>query len=183
MCDAEALLLVEDDEAEVLGDHVAGQQPVRADQDVDLPLGEVRQRLFLLRRGPESRDHLHADGELTEALAEGVPVLLREDGGGDEHQRLLPVQRAGKGGANRHLGLAEADVPAHESVHRVRGLEVGLDRLDRALLVLRLAVRELGLEPLQPVAGEVEGDARRVLAARVERQQLAGQLVDAGARA
>ena len=39
--DAEALLLVEDDEPEVLRDDVAGEDPVRADQDVDLALREV----------------------------------------------------------------------------------------------------------------------------------------------
>ncbi len=170
---AEALLLVEDDEAEVLRDDVARQEPVRADEDVDLPLGEVGERLLLLRGRPQARDHLHADGEFPEALAEGVPVLLREDGGRHEHQGLLAVHRGGEGGADRDLGLAEADVAADEPVHRVRRLEVGLDRFDRALLVLGLAVGELGLEALQPVVREVErvararsGGARRARAAR-----------------
>ena len=35
--DAEALLLVDDDQAELLRDHVAGEDAVRADQDLDLP--------------------------------------------------------------------------------------------------------------------------------------------------
>ena len=36
---AEALLLVDDDEAEVLGLHVGAEQPVRADEHVDLAGG------------------------------------------------------------------------------------------------------------------------------------------------
>ena len=40
----------------------------------------------------------------------------------------------------------------------------------------RLAVRELGLEPLEPLVVEVVRGARRLLALRVEREQLAGEL-------
>ena len=40
--DAEALLLVDDDQAEVLELHVLAEQPVRADDDVDLPLAQRR---------------------------------------------------------------------------------------------------------------------------------------------
>ena len=42
LLDAEALLLVHDQQAEVLGAHVAREQPVGADQDVHLALLEVR---------------------------------------------------------------------------------------------------------------------------------------------
>ena len=127
----------------------------------------------------EARDHLDPDREVAVALAEGVPVLLREDRRRDEHQRLLAVDRDREGGAHRDLGLAEADVAADEPVHRARRLEVLLHGLDRRALVLGLAVRELGLEPLEPVVREVVGDARRLLAPRVEREQLAGELADA----
>ena len=44
-------------------------------------------------RLPEARDHLHADGQVAVALAEGVPVLLREDRRRREDERLLAVQR------------------------------------------------------------------------------------------
>ena len=44
--DAEALLLVDDHEAEVLRDDVAREHAVRADQDVDLALGEVGEHRF-----------------------------------------------------------------------------------------------------------------------------------------
>ena len=180
--DAEALLLVDDHEPEVLRDHVAREDPVRPDQDVDLALGEVGEHRLRVGRLPEARDHLDAHREVAVALAERVPVLLREHRRRDEHQRLLAVQRDRERGADRDLGLAEADVAADEPVHRARRLEVLLHRLDRALLVLGLPVRELGLEPLEPVAGEVVGDAGRGLAPRVERDQLAGELLDGLAR-
>ncbi len=63
--DAEALLLVDDHEAEVLRDHVAREQAVRADEDLDLARRVVGEHLLDLlrpagsarpsRRGPGSR--------------------------------------------------------------------------------------------------------------------------------
>ena len=78
---AEALLLVHDDQAEVLGLHVRREQAVRADEHVHLALAELLHDLALLRRRAEARDHLRPDRELAEALAEGAVVLLGEDGG------------------------------------------------------------------------------------------------------
>ena len=118
--------------------------------------------------------------EVLVALAERVPVLLREHRRRHEHQRLLAVQRGGEGGPDRDLRLAEADVAADEPVHRARCLEVLLHGLDRGRLVGGLPVGERGLEPLEPVLREVEGDAGRVLAPRVELEQLARELADRG---
>ena len=174
--DAEALLLVDDHEPELLRDHVAAEHAVRADQDVDLARLEVGDDLLLLLRRAEARDHLDPHREVAVALAEGVPVLLGEHRRRDEHQRLLAVHRDGEGRADGDLGLAEADVAADEPVHRARRLEVLLDGLDRGALVLGLAVRELRLEPLEPLVLELVRDPGRLLAARVEREQLAGQL-------
>ena len=181
--DAEALLLVEDDEAELLRDHVAAEDAVRPDQHVDLALLEVGEHLLHLARRPEARDHLDAHREVAVARAERVPVLLGEDRRRREHQRLLAVDGDGERGADRDLRLAEADVAADEPVHRPRRLEVLLDGLDRGLLVRRLAVRELRLEPLEPLVPQVVGDARRLLPLRVEREQLAGELAHRRARA
>ena len=181
--DSETLLLVEDHEPEILRDHVAGEHPVRADQNLHLALCEVLQDLLRLGGPPEARDHLDPDGEVEEAGLERVPVLLGEDRRRAEEERLLPVHGGGERGAHGDLGLAEADVPADEPVHRPRRLEIFLDRLDRPRLILGLAVRELGLEPLEPLVLEVVGDARRLLALGVQGDQLGGQLPHRLARA
>ena len=110
-------------------------------------------------------------------------MLLGEHGRRHEHQHLLAADRDRERRAQRDLGLAEADVAADEPVHRMRRLEVLLDRLDRRALVLGLAVRELALELLDPLVLDVVGDARLRLALRVELQQLAGHLAEVRARA
>ncbi len=48
--DAEALLFVDDDQAQVGELHVLADQAMRADEDVDLALGQLLDRLLLLAR-------------------------------------------------------------------------------------------------------------------------------------
>src|SRR5207248_5202687 len=116
-------------------------------------------------------------------LAERVVVLLGEDRGRREEQRLAPVDGDGERRAHRDLGLAEADVAADEPIHRPRRLEVLLHRLDRSLLVRRLAIREARLELRQPLAREVVRDALAGLALRIELDQVAREFADGLARA
>ncbi len=120
--DAEALLLVDDEQAEVLEAHVARQQPVRADDDVDLArrrapptvsccsalAAEARQRP---RRGPGSR---------AKRSREGAEVLLGEHRGRRQHRHLLAAQHRLQRRAQRDLGLAVADVAADQAIHRAR---------------------------------------------------------------
>ena len=60
MLDAEALLLVDDDQSEVLRGDVAREQAVRADEDVDLAREEALERGLLLLVGAEARQDLDA---------------------------------------------------------------------------------------------------------------------------
>ena len=180
---AEALLLVEHDEAKVLRDDVAREDAVRSDQDVHLALLELLQDARLVRARAEARHHLDAHREVAVALAEGVPVLLREDRRRAEHEGLAAVQRDGEGGSHCDLGLPEADVAAHEPIHRPPRLEVLLHGLDRLLLILGLPVRERALEPLEPVVREVERLPGRLSPACVQREELAGELAHGRASA
>ena len=116
--DTEALLLVEDDEAQVLRDHVAREDAVRADQDLDLPFSELVEDPRLIGAGAEARDHLHPHREVAIALAERVPMLLRENRRRAEDERLLLVHGGSERRPDGDLRLSEADVAADEPIHR-----------------------------------------------------------------
>ncbi len=172
---AEALLLVDDDQPQVVGVHVARQQPVRADQHVDLAGRELLERALLLGGADEARQHAHRHAERLKALGEAGEVLLGEDGGGAQHHHLFPVLRRDEGRAYGDLGLAEAHVAADEAVHRVRRAHVGLHVRDGRGLVGRLVVGEALLHLLHPggVDRELEafgGGAPGVHLDQVERQ-------------
>ena len=183
LCDAEALLLIEDHEAQLIRDHVATEDPMRPDEHVDLAHREVREDPLDLGGSAKARHHLDVERKVTEALPERVPVLLGEDRRRGEEEHLLAVDGDGERRADRDLRLAEADVSADEAVHRPRRLEVLLHGLDRRLLILGLPVRKFGLEPFEPLVSQVERHSGGVLPLRVEREQLACKLADAFARA
>ena len=183
MGDAEALLLVDDQQAEVAELHVLREQAVRADDDVDLAGGEIFERRLLFRLGAEAADHVDADRERREPVLQGLEVLEREHRGRGEDRDLLAVHHRLEGGAHRHFGLAVADVAAQQPVHRRRRLHVALDVGDRGALIRREIPLERVLELLLPVSVGAEGVARHRLARGVELEQLfrhvAHRLLDA----
>ena len=71
MRDAEALLLVDDQKAEILELHRFLQQLVRADDEVDLANGQVVERLFLLLRRAEPGEDVNRHRERREAADGG----------------------------------------------------------------------------------------------------------------
>src|SRR6202000_3559726 len=78
VADAEALLLIDHQQAEVLEFQVLRKQTMSADQDVDLSGFELFQDNLLLLWGAEARDHLDRDGELRKTVTEGFAVLHGE---------------------------------------------------------------------------------------------------------
>jgi hypothetical protein len=122
---AEALFLVDDDQAQVLELHVVLQQAVGADDDVDLPSASFSSSA-LISLALEARQHLDPDRPVGEAVAEVAVVLLGQQGGRHQHRDLLAGAGGDEGGAHRDLGLAEADVAADHAVHRLAAAEVAI---------------------------------------------------------
>ncbi len=120
VADAEALLFVDDEQAEVLELEVLREDAVGADEDVDLACGGLLEDVLLLFCGAEARDHLDVDGEVGEAALEGFEVLEGEDGGGREDGDLLAILHGLEGGAHGDFGFAVADVAAEQAVHGLR---------------------------------------------------------------
>ena len=185
LLDAEALLLVDDHQAEVLR---RGRR-ARAAGGCRSGCPPCRRRSGRARRAPRpacaaARPSRSRTGTSAQALAEGAEVLLGEDRRRDQHHHLLALGGGLVRGAQRDLGLAVADVAADQPVHRPLGLHVGLDRLDRVELVGGLAVGEGSLELELPLAVGRERVAPARLALGVEVEQLAGELLrPRGARA
>src|SRR5215210_3031636 len=176
--DTEALLLVNDDEPEVFGPDLRPEQRVRPDEHVHLPGRKIGQDPAPLGRQGEAREALDPDGVGAEPLTEGPLVLLDEDGRRGEHHGLLAGERGLEGGPYGYLRLAEANVTADQTVHRIRPLHIRLDGGYGRLLIWGLLEREALLELLLPlpVLGESEAGGRGPR--RVKPQELAGQRLD-----
>src|SRR5688572_8636579 len=87
---AEAVLLVDDDEAEIAEADVVAQQTMRSDHDVDLLRGQIGEQSGLLLWRLEARQGFDANGKIRQSLAEGASVLFGENRRRHEDGNLLP---------------------------------------------------------------------------------------------
>ena len=108
----EALLFVNDHQAEVAELQVFGEQPVRADHDVHFAGLDALDDLLLLLGAAEAAQHLDVDGKGGEALLEGLEVLEGEHCGRRQNDDLLVVAHRLERRAHTDFGFAVAHVAA-----------------------------------------------------------------------
>ncbi len=142
------LLLVDNDEPELLEFQAFGEERVGADDDVHGAALKTFLRLLRLGRCNQPGEPSDLDREALEPLHEVCIVLASEEGGRADQCHLKSGHCDDEGGAERDLGLSEADVTAHKPVHRLALLEIAEDFSDGAFLVVGFfigkAIDELG---------------------------------------
>ena len=148
--DAEALLLVDDEQTQVFELHALAQQLMGADKQVHTAILHPFQHILDLLGGAEAGQHLHRDREGPKPGGGSGIVLLRQHGGGHQQRHLLAVQDALHGGAEGHLRLAVAHVAAEQPVHGHGFLHIGLDLPDGSQLIVGLRIVEGLLKFLLP---------------------------------
>ena len=67
-------------------------------------------------------------------------MLPRQQRGRHHHRDLLAVHRRDESRAQRHLGLAEADVAADQPVHRPAGAEILQHGVDGRQLIVGFVI-------------------------------------------
>ena len=164
LLDAEAVLLVDDDEAEVGELDALLEQRVGADDDAGPALGDLGARLALrrgLERAGEQGDagaggvavELAGAAERAEQLADAAGVLGGEDLGRGEQGRLAAgVDDLGHG-PQRDDGLARADLALQQPVHRLVAVELGGQLLPHRPLPLGELERQRGVDGVEQAAG------------------------------
>ena len=165
MGDAEVLLLVDDQQPEPLEADRLAEQRMRADDDVDVAFLDAGLDGGEVLGGDQARGLGDAHRQALEALGEGGEVLARQQRGRHHHRHLEAVERGDEGGPQRHLGLAEADVAAHQPVHGLAGGQVLQHGGDAGRLVLGLAIGEAGHELVERALGRQPSPAPGAAAA------------------
>ena len=140
MADAEMLLLVDDDETEILKIHALAENSVRPDQNIDAALAKFFLGVARLGGADHARQPPDSDGQALEALREILVVLARQQRRRRDDGHLPAVDGRAKGGAQRDLGFAKADIAAHQTIHRAPGSEIVEHGVDRARLILGLVI-------------------------------------------
>ncbi len=174
----EALLLVDDQKPQILELYVLRQNPVGADNDVHLPLLQIRQRLFDLPRRPETAHEIHPHREILHPLDKRRVMLLGQNGGGNQIHHLLALLHRLEGRPYGDLRLAVAHVPADQAVHHLAALHVRLGVRNGSQLIFRLLKGKHLLEFFLPYRVLLEPIAFALLAQGVQLHQVAGHLTD-----
>ena len=142
MQNTEPLFLINHDQTEVLEDDVAGNEPVRADDDIDTAFAQQLQHFFLFGVRTKTAEHFDPHRILEHALPEHFEMLLSENSGRREHGHLLPLHHSLERGAHCDFRFAETNVAADQAIHRPWPFHVDLRVDDRLHLVRRFAERE-----------------------------------------
>ena len=183
---AEALLLVDHEQAQVLELNVFRQETVGAHDDVDLASAQFGDHLILLRLAAEAADHVDLHGKSGETIGERLLMLEGEHGRRCEKCGLLAVHHGFERRPHRHFGLAVADVAAQQPIHRRRRFHVALDVSDGVRLIDGQFPFERVLELPLPVGVGAERVAGDRFARGIELEQLlrhvAHRLLDPGLR-
>ena len=120
MPDAEALFLIDNQQAKVGKLHILRKQAMRAYQDVNFSSFHSLQNFLLLLRRAKAADHFDGDGKRRETLFESFEMLEGEHGCGRENCHLLVVVDGLESRPHGYFGFSIAHVTAKQPVHRRR---------------------------------------------------------------
>ena len=173
---AEAVFLVDDDQSQIAKACVGMQQPVGGNHNVHRAALQSFQHRAALATGAEARQRFDAHRPVGKAIAEALQMLLSQQRGGNQHRDLLAGLHCHEGRSHRHFGLAEADVAAHDPIHRRGGPHILEHLSDGFRLIGGFLEREaIGKGLIFEFAG---AQARRLMrgAARMQIQQFGGNI-------
>ena len=125
MQDPKALFFVDHYQAEIFERYVAGNEPMRSDDNVDAAPAQVLQNSFLLRPGTKPTQHLDAYRIIEHSLPKSFEMLLCQHRGRRENRDLFSIHHRFKGGSDCNFSFAEANVTANQAVHRLWPFHVG----------------------------------------------------------
>ncbi len=157
---AEAVLLVDDPQAEAMKLDPLLQYGMRADDQVCRAIGDLGQNGTPLGGGLLTAQQNHLEAKLFKPGMELQKVLFGEDfrGGDDGHLGIiLDGQQGGHQGDHR---FATADIALHQAIHRVRRHQVVLDLAEHPALGRRQPVRQQVGQRFGVAMGHLERDPR-----------------------
>ena len=177
---AEALLFIHHQQTQFVECHILGEEAVGANEHIHLAAFHFRQNLGDFFGRPEAAEHFHAGRIFGVARAEGVVVLLGQNGRGHKDGGLVAVAHRLEHGAHGHFRLAEAHITTHQAIHGPARFHVGLASGNGIQLVAGFLEFESGFHFLLPQGVRPEAHAFAHAAPGVKFNQLIGHLLDGG---
>ena len=135
---AELVLLINDDEAEVVGSKAGLNQSVRANRQkrgarsAERGIGRavffhVRCSMFDVRCSPAAGPQFHADSQRPEPTVERLKMLFRQNFRRRHQRDMVTAFQSHQRGAGGHGGLARANIALQQTAHRRLAAQVATD--------------------------------------------------------
>ena len=174
---AEAVLLVDDGERQIVERHVLLEQSMGADDQIDLAGGEARKNFRPFAPALAAGENGDADAGGGRQRRDSLEMLAGENFRRRHERRLAAGFDHGRGGEQSHQRLAGADIAVQQPQHAVRLRQVGDDVGYRAVLRGRQRIGQGGddLGPQQPFGGAAAAGAFAHMAAQQRQRKLAGE--------
>src|SRR5262245_57914548 len=170
--DTEAMLFINDNQAQIFKLHILLQQSMGSDQNVDVTAHGLLEDFRDLLRGQETADHFNAYRVIAKPLPKSLEMLLRQNRRRRQHGNLLAALDGKKSRSHRYFGLAVTDITADQAVHRFSALHARQGLIDGALLIGSFFELESRFEfPVQCV-GRREGISLAGFPSRIELYEL-----------
>ena len=174
---AEAMLLIDNRQREIVERDLVLEQGVRADQKVDVAGGKRGQNLGALAAALAAGENGAADAGCRGERRDGRKMLARQNFG-RRHDRGLPagLDHMG-GGKQRDHGLAGPNVAVKQTQHPLRLGKIGDDVVDGALLRRRQRIGQGGgdARAQPPLGGAAAPAAGALVRAQQRERELSGQ--------
>ena len=156
LLDAEAVLLIDDDESEIEKLHVIADERVGSDDDSCLTAGGRERSSAPFGHCELSGDErgVQLSGEVwSQSFDDGAQVLAREHFGGCQQRGLSPRLGDRQHPAQSDDRLTRADFALHEAIHRRLRHEICRDLGAHALLIIGEGERECAVELREQTVG------------------------------
>ena len=156
---AEAMLLVDDHQAQLCELHRFLEQRVRAHHELDVAARDGFERAAPRARRQRAGDQRHGNSERSKPAFEILRVLLGQQLGGRHERGLKSGAHRARGGRSGDHGLAAADVTLHQPHHGPVVGEIAVDFGERARLRTGQRERQRFQKTPLEAAGIVEAPA------------------------
>ena len=175
---AEALLFINDEQAEIFIDDVFRQEPVGSDYDVYRSVFQAFNRFIGLFSRSESAEKTDVNRIVLKTLHNGFIMLLREYCRRHKKRDLLSVCDRFKGRSDGYLRLPVSHITAKQTVHRALSFHILFNLLNGTELVLCFLIRESRFElPLHFMIGR-ERIAFACFPFRIKLNQIIGNILN-----
>ena len=140
MTDTKTLFLVNDQQSQILADHIFGKNTMGPDHNIHRSFSQTFNRCLLLLWCPETTEQFHIDWEILHTLCKCIVMLLCQNGGRHQINNLFILLHRFKRRTDCHLSLSKADIAADQTIHNLLALHICFCRFNGKPLVVGLLI-------------------------------------------